>query len=135
MRNFYTSLDKIGTTIFHQRFLFLFLFCAENHINLCRPSNKQNRTQLCLTLEFEKNNRFIEKCVDFKEFRGFINYERKYDLGVNSDKRCLGTHVSQIYPAGLIIMAHFLQAIFILGESHSYDFIFSVFEYFQNVLL
>ena len=39
-----------------------------------KQTNKQNRTNF----EFEKDKQFIEKWVDFYEFRGFSNFERHY---------------------------------------------------------
>ena len=64
-----------------------------------KQTNKQNRTKF----EFEKDKYFIEKCVDFQEFRGFSNLERNFDFDVIREKQCLRTKMSWFWPAGLNI--------------------------------
>ena len=68
-----------------------------------RPSNKQTNKQNRTKFKFEKDQQFIEKWVDFYEFRGVSSFERKFDFDVISEKLCLWTHVSRFWPAGLII--------------------------------
>ena len=64
---------------------------------IIQQTNIQNRTKC----NFENKKQIIGKWVHFSEFRGFLNFERKFDLDVSSDKQWLGTHVSQFCPAGL----------------------------------